>query len=238
MTGLEGVRPLNKVFILVALAAFVVGGLASLPASHVQVTPPNPVATSYANNITQNITPVDPHNLNVQVYGNTSSQKGFPAYVLPSAPREEMPQALFIVFRAPSTPEANSTVTISLNGSYVVQNLQFYDKGNFSFTTSLTGNVPMVITLHSPEMNYTKVVRYTLEIETLTTFVKYYQNKVNHKTTNNPTQRQAFVIFGIPAGMGVFFGITTAIYWRWQTNTNPDVDRMRVGGAGGRRSLQ
>lgn len=219
----------TQVFIAAFLTLVVAGVATSISLSHPEIVNLD-TAQAYANNTTQS---VDVHNINVQLYGNTSSQEGFPAYIIASQTKGTMPQAMFIVFRAPSTPKENSTITVSVNGTYQVQNLQFHDKGNYSFTTKLTGSVPITIAIHSPEMNFTRVFHYTASIETIVNFVKYYQNKVNEKHNNKLTVSEGFIVFGVSAAIGIFTGNLGARYVRWQKNSNPDLDNFRIGGVGG-----
>lgn len=177
-----------------------------------------PVASAHA---------IDIHNINAQVYGNETATDGFPAYLNNISQNGKMPQAMWLEVRAPG----NSTFTLALNGTIIIQNQAFVDIANYSFTTKDTGNVPIQISVHSGQMNYTRSFTYRADILTVTSFISYEQS-LHPKKTPSLDIGEAFIIFGPPAAAAVFSGILFADYWRGQKNSNPDMEDFLVGGHG------
>lgn len=170
----------------------------------------------------------DAHNINAQIYGNTTATNGFPAYLNNITPSGRMPQSMWMVVRAPGNL---STFTLAINGVVIIQNQRFTDIANYSFTTKDLGNVPVQITVHSSEMNYTRVFVYHATILTVTKFISYEQ-KQHPVVVPSMSVRDGFIIFGLPAAAGVFTGILFAEYWRGQKNSNPDMQDYLIGGHG------
>lgn len=172
--------------------------------------------------------PIDIHNINAQVYGNTTATDGFPAYLNNMSQSGKMPQSMWIVVRAPGNL---STFTLALNGTIVIQNQQFTDIANYSFKTKNLGDVPIQITVHSSEMNYTRIFTYHANILTVTSFISYEQT-LHPKIAPSLSIGGGFVIFALPAAAAVFTGILFAEYWRGQKNSHPNFDDYLVGGHG------
>ena len=176
--------------------------------------------------------PLDIHNINAQVYGNVTATDGFPAYLNSMSTSGKMPQSMWLVVRAPGN---DSTFTLVLNGTIIIQNQAFDNIANYSFTTKDTGNTPIQITVHSSAMNLTRVFTYQGDIMTVTSFISY--ETALHPKPSPPSMPEwlSFLLIGSSSAAGVFSMILVAEYWRREKNSNPDMSDFLVGGQGGMR---
>ena len=174
----------------------------------------------------------DIHNVNAQVYGNETATDGFPAYLNSMSTSGKMPQSMWLVVRAPGN---DSTFTLVLNGTIIIQNQAFDNIANYSFTTKDTGNTPIQITVHSSAMNLTRVFTYQGDIMTVTSFISY--ETALHPKPSPPSMPEwlSFLLIGSSSAAGVFSMILVAEYWRREKNSNPDMSDFLVGGHGGMR---
>ena len=175
---------------------------------------------------------LDIHNVNAQVYGNETATDGFPAYLNSMSTSGKMPQSMWLVVRAPGN---DSTFTLVLNSTIIIQNQAFDNIANYSFTTKDTGNIAIQITVHSSAMNFTRVFTYKSDIMTVTSFISY--ETALHPKPAPPSMPEwlSFLLIGSSSAAGVFSMILFAEYWRREKNSNPDLSDFLIGGPGGMR---
>lgn len=220
----------SKIVLIIVIVVLALGTIAGMYAviespesvSHI-LDPISPVISS------ANFTNVDIHQINAQIFANTTDTNGIAGYLTAENPNGVMPTALIITARSPG----NSTLTLSVNGTYIFHNMVFSDITTQSFNIAHTGNMSFSITIHSGTLGLTRILHYTGNLKTPTQFINYVTSK---RALVSPlaglSVSQAFIIFGLPTGMAVFGGILSAEYWRHEKNRNPNFDDYVIGGVG------
>lgn len=220
----------SKAVLIIVIVVLTFGLIAEVytviesPEAVKHILDPLPPAVSSAN-----ITNLDIHELNAQIFANTTYTDGIAGYLTAQNPDGVMPTALIITARSPG----NSTLTLSVNGTYVFHNMVFSDITTQSFNIAHLGNMTFAITIHSGKIGYTRILHYTGNLKTPTQFINYVTSiRPPPSPLSGLSVSQAFIIFGLPTGAAVFAGILSAEYWRHEKNRNPNFDDYVIGGVG------
>ena len=169
---------------------------------------------------------IDTHQINAQLYGNESATDGFPAYLTEQHTSGIMPNALYITARSPG----NSTLSLTDNGTYIMQDVAFNNFLNLSFTIPALGSQPFVITIHSSALNYTRVFYYQGILETPTQFITYEQS-LHRPVVQSGNFSTGLILGSIVAGVTTLTAFLVAIYKRKSGYSHTDLGDKLIGGS-------
>ena len=111
----------------------------------------------------------DIHNLNAQILVNTTYTQGYKGYLTAEYPRGIVATNLIITARSPG----NSTLTLSVNGTYILRDFAFSNITTQNFITPVSSNETFLITIHSGAMNFTRILTYYGIVYTPLQFINY-----------------------------------------------------------------
>jgi hypothetical protein len=213
----------------ILIAAYVIGGFVCV--GFISVLPP-PAVSPYVPPVLPMITgsqPVDIHEMNAQIFVNTSYTDGYAGYLTAQHPSGEIANYLIITARSPG----NSTLTLSTNGTYIFQDLVFSNITTQNFIVATSSNMSFVIAIHSEGLNYTRVMTYYGNVVTPVTFVNYESNLVKKVQSGPSITNSIAALTYIPAAaVGVFAAFEVALFTREWRKSHPDLGKNQVGGMG------
>jgi hypothetical protein len=167
--------------------------------------------------------PVDEHQINAQIYGNTNVTGGFPAFLTNQSKTGIMPQSDYITLRSPG----NSTFSLSVNGSYVYHDISFIDITTQTFNIKEKGNVPIVITVSSDALNTTRTFHYSADIMSSRQFVNYASSHYEAKVKPSYITGSGFVVGVLYTMAGMAMMIMITRYMIAAKRSNPNVENGR-----------
>ena len=169
--------------------------------------------------------PMDIHDINAQVYSNLTVPGVAPGFLTNEHPSGVIPQYDYVVVRSPG----NSTLSISVNGSYKYQGYAFSNITDVPLSLKVDNNTPIVIAVHSDQMNYTRVFHYTAEIMTAQQYISYVQSLSPKPPTATFTAGN-ILIGGMYALGGVVSSILVSVYVIFMRRSNPNIEKGMRGG--------
>ena len=176
-----------------------------------------------------NATAIDIHQINAQIFVNTSYTDGYAGYLTEQHPSGEIADHLFITARSPG----NSTLTLSANGTYVFQDMAFSNITTDNFVVSTAPNMTFIITVHSDKLNYTRIMVYHGDVVTPVQFISYQQNLAKKAPSGPEITNTIAALTYIPAAaVGVFAAFEVSLFTREWRKSHPDLGKNQVGGMG------
>ncbi len=121
---------------------------------------------------TAEASPIDVHQINAQILVDTNYTDGYRGYLTEEFPTGVISDRLIITARSPG----NSTLSLEVNGTYVFSGLYFDNITTQKFTIKPSANATFVITIHSYELNYTRILTYHGVVYTPVQFITYEEN--------------------------------------------------------------
>ncbi len=217
---------MNKaIFILIIVCGIGVFALTGLSVTHSPSSSQGEREGYYTTNSTADI-----HQLNAQIFVNTSYTDGYAGYLTEQHPAGEIEDHLIITARSPG----NSTLTLTANGTYIMQATQFRDILTENFIVHTSDNMTFLITIHSEYLNMTRSLLYRGKVVTPTTFINYQASLFHAKPSGLPLTIQLAAVTFIPgAAIGVYAAFEVAYFTRKWSISHPDLSKNQVGGTGG-----
>jgi uncharacterized membrane protein YfcA len=167
--------------------------------------------------------PIDQHQINAQIFGNVNVTGGFPAFLTNQSKSGVMPQSDYITLRSPG----NSTFSLTVNGSYVFRDISFTGITSQTFNIKETGTVPIVITVTSASLNYTRTFHYAADIMTSTQFVNYASSHYEHQSKPAYITSGGFIVGVLYTMAGMAMMILVTRYMIAAKRSNPNVESGR-----------
>jgi len=172
-----------------------------------------------------NASSIDIHELNAQIYSNLSVPGVAPGFISEQYPSGHLPQNNYIVARSPGS----SNLTVSVNNTLVYNNYLFTDIVVLPLVLNVSPDVPLIITIHSNTMNYTRIVYYRAVVLSNTQYITYLET-INHKITVPQYTASNIVIGFAYAIAGVVISILLTVWGLWQSRSNPNIEKGLKGG--------
>ena len=168
----------------------------------------------------------DIHNLNAQILVNTTYTQGYKGYLTAEYPRGIVATNLIITARSPG----NSTLTLSVNGTYILRDFAFANITTQNFVTPASSNETFLITIHSGAMNFTRVLAYYGIVYTPLQFINYESALTKATSTSSMNVAEGFLTFAPAAGMAVFVAQQSGFFARKSKSSRPNLNNDIIGG--------
>ena len=168
----------------------------------------------------------DIHNLNAQILVNTTYTQGYKGYLTAEYPRGIVSTNLIITARSPG----NSTLTLSVNGTYILRDFVFSNITTQNFITPASSNETFLITIHSGAMNFTRVLTYYGIVYTPLQFINYESALTKATSTSSMNVTEGFLTFAPAAGMAVFVAQQSGFFARKSKSSRPNLNNDIIGG--------
>lgn len=168
----------------------------------------------------------DVHDLNAQILVNTTYTQGYKGYLTAQYPKGIVTTNLIITARSPG----NSTLTLSVNGTYIIHDFAFTNITTQNFITPSSSNETFLITIHSSEMNFTRILTYYGIVFTPIQFINYESALTKVTSTSSMSVAEGFLTFAPAAGMGVFVAQQTGFFTRKSRSAHPNLNNDIIGG--------
>lgn len=169
---------------------------------------------------------VDVHEINAQIYSNLTVPGVAPGFLTNQHPSGVLPQYDYVTVRSPG----NSTLSISVNGSYKYQGYAFSNITDVPLSLPLHNDTPIIISVHSDQMNYTRVFHYTAVIMTSKQYISYVESLSPKPPTATFTAGN-IIIGGLYALGGAVSGILVSVYVIFMKRSNPNIEKGARGGS-------
>ena len=168
----------------------------------------------------------DIHDLNAQILVNTTYTQGYKGYLTAQYPKGIVTTNLIITARSPG----NSTLTLSVNGTYIIHDFAFSNITTQNFITPSSSNETFLITIHSSEMNFTRVLTYYGIVFTPIQFINYESALAEVTSTSSMSVTEGFLTFAPAAGMAVFVAQQSGFFARKSRSAHPNLANDIIGG--------
>lgn len=169
--------------------------------------------------------PMDIHDINAQVYSNLTVPGVAPGFLTNEHPSGTLPQYDYVIVRSPG----NSTLSISVNGTYVYQGYAFANITDVPLSLIVDNNTPIIISVHSNQMNYTRVFHYTAAILTPQKYISYVES-LTPKPPAAVFTAGNIIVGGMYALGGVVSSILVSVYVIFMKRSNPNIEKGIRGG--------
>ena len=208
------------------LGTWALGDIAGSNTTPVPVIPPLPPLHNIAPAITLLGNP-DVHDLNAQILVNTTYTQGYKGYLTAQYPSGIVTTNLIITARSPGI----STLTLSVNGSYLIRDYPFVNITTQNFMTPISGNETFLITIHSDAMNFTRILEYYGIVYSPLQFINYETSLISHVPALGMGVDAGFLTFAPAAGMAVFVAQQTGLFSRKSRSSHPNLNNDIIGGS-------
>ena len=168
----------------------------------------------------------DIHDLNAQILVNSTYTDGFKGYLTAQYPKGIVSTNLIITARSPG----NSTLTLSVNGTYIIHDFAFANITTQNFITPSSNNETFLITIHSGAMNFTRILTYYGIVYTPIQFINYESSLTKTTSTSSMSVTVGFLTFAPAAGMAVFVAQQSGFFARKSRSAHPNLDNDIIGG--------
>lgn len=168
----------------------------------------------------------DIHNLNAQILVNTTYTQGYKGYLTAQYPVGVVTTNLVITARSPG----NSSLTLSVNGTYILHDYAFTNITTQNFITPASSNETFLITIHSGAMNFTRVLTYYGIVYTPLQFINYESALTKSSSAPAMGVTAGFLTFAPAAGMAVFVAQQSGFFARKSRSARPNLNNDIIGG--------
>ncbi len=169
---------------------------------------------------------VDVHEINAQIFSNLTVPGVAPGFLTEQHPSGVLPQYDYVVVRSPG----NSTLSISVNGTYVYQGYAFSNITDVPLSLPVHNDTPIIISVHSDQLNYTRVFHYTAAILTPLKYISYLES-LSPKPPVAVFTAGNIIIGGLYALGGVVSSILVSVYVIFMKRSNPNIEKGTRGGS-------
>jgi hypothetical protein len=169
--------------------------------------------------------PIDVHQINAQIYSNLTVPGVAPGFLTNEHTSGVLPQYDYVVVRSPG----NSTLSISINGTYIYHNFVFANETDVPLTLKVNNDTPIIIAIHSDQMNYTRIFHYTAEVLTVQQYISYVES-LSPKPPIATFTAGNIILGGLYALGGVVSSILVSVYVIFTKRSNPNVEKGIRGG--------
>ena len=168
---------------------------------------------------------VDVHEINAQIYSNLTIPGVAPGFISNESPSGHLPQDNYIVARSPGS----SVLTVTVNLTPVYHGYVFTNIVVLPLILNVSPGVPIIITIHSSTLNYTRILTYKAVVLSNTQYITYLET-INHKITVPQYTASNIVIGFAYAIAGVVISILLTVWGLWQSRSNPNIEKGLKGG--------